>query len=441
MNTSAIASEELAENQQTPKNVRDHLHEESRFWTEPREELNKKQLHTIRHKLDQKWFLWYLSEEKRGLTWNDRLRPVHPVTTIEQFWALYAYVKRPSHLPTTTGYAFFCDGLSPKHNNTEENASEGQLIMSIRNTAKMTKKDVHLQLNDYWKRLIIALAGVQFNDYQDHICGAMVILDHYSNDLSLWVRNASDDIMQELENRFRAIVSLNGEPVTWPVSYVKHPADITPVLQIYGVNQKHFSSDTIFNLVCSFGDCLKILFPVPNNGMCLIQMRNEMDSRNVIDRLNGCPGVGKPLLFMPWRKTAIDEPAVSDIYTLPDGSQSFVCYVDSPLLRFSDPLFANKNKIVGPTHQLHFFNAPQNITTRHLRKMFEDVHIKPKYVQISNKTQRNCSGFVTFNNTEEAVTALMQCNHTKIEVPHVKLPYILKLCFAHDPSPLEQRQR
>lgn len=101
---------------------------------------------------------------------------------------------------------------------------------------------------------------------------------------------------------------------------------------------------------------------------------------------------------------------------------------------------------------LHFFNTPPQVTESELIQVFKDYDVvPPKAVKLfPMKSERSSSGLLEFENTMEAVAAVMACNHAAIESPGVyccnvsrivvdviddvvsgtKFPFIMKLCFS-----------
>lgn len=68
---------------------------------------------------------------------------------------------------------------------------------------------------------------------------------------------------------------------------------------------------------------------------------------------------------------------------------------------------------------LHFFNTPPQVTEAELIQVFKDYDVvPPKAVKLfPMKSERSSSGLLEFENTMEAVAAVMACNHAAIESP------------------------
>ena len=76
------------------------------------------------------------SEEKQETTtttphpYENSIKSISTVKTVEQFWSTYNYLKRPNDLSSTTDYHFFRDGIKPTWEDPK-NAKGGKWIVSI----------------------------------------------------------------------------------------------------------------------------------------------------------------------------------------------------------------------------------------------------------------------------------------------------------------------
>jgi hypothetical protein len=61
--------------------------------------------------------------------YENSIKTISTVKTIEQFWSTYNYLKRPNDLSSTTDYHFFRDGIKPTWEDPK-NAKGGKWIVS-----------------------------------------------------------------------------------------------------------------------------------------------------------------------------------------------------------------------------------------------------------------------------------------------------------------------
>lgn len=143
------------------------------------------------------------------------------------------------------------------------------------------------------------------------------------------------------------------------------------------------------------------------------------------------------ILFCSYSKQAFLAD-VSMPYDLPDGTPSFKSYVNSKNNRFLNSDMASKNRLQPPCKVLHFYNTPPGLTEEDLRKVFEengtafpaevrllqnksmtndkrkkecDPPISHFYFLLLNSGEKSSSGHLEFSTLQEAVEALVICNH------------------------------
>jgi len=131
--------------------------------------------------------------------YENSIKTISTVNTIEQFWSTYNYLKRPNDLSSTTDYHFFRDGIKPTWEDSK-NAKGGKWI--IRLPKGLASR--------YWEEVVLALIGGQFPGIPDgEICG-MVISIRYSEDiLGIWNRTAADrDMVDRLREAVKKVLQL-----------------------------------------------------------------------------------------------------------------------------------------------------------------------------------------------------------------------------------------
>ncbi|VDP13188.1 unnamed protein product [Soboliphyme baturini] len=205
-----------------------------------------------------------------------------------------------------------------------------------------------------------------------------------------------------------------------------------PVVMVYGIDQEKWNCDKLFNLMCLYGNVLRIKFMKSKVDTAMVQMGDAQQMQAAIDFLHGTAVFDTK----PSKQTSLHD--IRDPFDLPDGSPSFRDYTRSRNQRFSTAEAASRNRIVRPTKVLHWFNAPG------------DALAPEKIVIFPMKSDRSSSGIIEFDTVEHAVEALIKCNHTPVESPCKprcvlfvfqsslrtdvflvgKIPYIFKLAFA-----------
>ncbi|CAG9856177.1 unnamed protein product [Phyllotreta striolata] len=231
------------------------------------------------------------------------------------------------------------------------------------------------------------------------------------------------------------------------------------VLMVYGLDPLRTNADKLFNLMCLYGNVARIKFLKSKEGTAMVQMGDSVAVERCVQNLNnvtvGVTGAvplthrsstGEPKqeedggVAAPPREHKLQlafskQPYLSEVtnpYPLPDKSPSYKLYINNKNNRFMNPAMASKNRIQPPSKILHFFNTPPQVTEEELFQVFKDYDVvPPKAVKLfPMKSERSSSGLLEFENTTEAVAAVMACNHAAIESPGMKFPFIMKLCFS-----------
>lgn len=63
--------------------------------------------------------------------YENSIKTIASVSTVEEFWATYDFLKRPNDLPTTTDYHFFRDGIKPTWEGESARVATGPLCMKL----------------------------------------------------------------------------------------------------------------------------------------------------------------------------------------------------------------------------------------------------------------------------------------------------------------------
>ncbi|KHJ42705.1 hnRNP-L/PTB/hephaestus splicing factor family protein [Trichuris suis] len=203
------------------------------------------------------------------------------------------------------------------------------------------------------------------------------------------------------------------------------------VVMIYGLDTEMVNCDRLFNLLCLYGNVIKIKFLKSKSDTCMVQMGDGRSADRVIEHLQKATIFKNKIHIVVSRQSQLNE--VRDPATMPDGSSSFKDYTGYRFQRFTSPEIATKNRIIQPQKFLYFFNAPPDVTEQRLTELFETANApKPTHVKIFSKREmvKNSAGIIEFEDEVAATEALMLCNHTNMECKDSKSPFVLKLCFA-----------
>ncbi|XP_055944686.1 heterogeneous nuclear ribonucleoprotein L-like [Argiope bruennichi] len=204
------------------------------------------------------------------------------------------------------------------------------------------------------------------------------------------------------------------------------------VMMAYGLNHEKMNCDKLFNILCLYGNIVRIKFLKSKEGCAMIQMGDPISVERAVSNLNGSVFFDSKLQLGFSKQAFLND--VPQPFTLPDGTPSFKDYMGNRNNRFTNPEAASKNRILPPSKMLHFFNAPFGISEDEMKKVFEDKDVTPpssvKLFTSKNKSERSSSGLIEFATINQSLEGLAVCNHVPIPNPSGKFPYILKLCFS-----------
>lgn len=202
------------------------------------------------------------------------------------------------------------------------------------------------------------------------------------------------------------------------------------VLMVYDMDKNRMNPDRLFNILCQYGNIVRIKFLKSKEGCAMVQMEDNIACERVLNHLNSLEFFGSLMQLSYSKQPYLNE--VQQPHKLPDGTSSFSDFTRNRNNRFLDPAKASKNRIQGPSRTLHFYNMPPGMSTEDINELFVNQDLAPPetVTMFPARSERSCSGLLEFNTVAEAMEGLAVVNH--IGVPHAnsKFPYTLKLCFS-----------
>ncbi|KAF4120467.1 translation initiation factor 4E [Geosmithia morbida] len=140
------------------------------------------------HALRDEWTFWYrppISKAHGFIEYEHTLHPVATARTVEDFWSVYAHLKRPSSLPVVSDYHLFKKDVRPIWED-DINRKGGKWVVRM-------KKGVADRL---WEDLLLALVGDQFGDAGEDVCGAVLSVRNGEDILSIWTRTDGGRVLK-----------------------------------------------------------------------------------------------------------------------------------------------------------------------------------------------------------------------------------------------------
>ncbi|XP_063958069.1 heterogeneous nuclear ribonucleoprotein L-like isoform X2 [Lytechinus pictus] len=206
-----------------------------------------------------------------------------------------------------------------------------------------------------------------------------------------------------------------------------------PVIMVYNMNPNQMNCDKLFNLLCLYGNVMKIKFMKSKPGCAMAEMSDALSVERAITNLSNIEFFGSAVQLSFSKQSSV---ALSQVPgELHDGTPSCVDYTKSRNNRFRNKEAASKNRIQQPSKVLHFFNAHPESTPQTIKQVFinaganEPIAVK----MFDQKSDRSRTGLAEWADRASAVEALCVANHHNMENPGGKWPYIFKLCFSNSP--------
>mmetsp|Transcript_17039 Transcript_17039/g.27673 ORF Transcript_17039/g.27673 Transcript_17039/m.27673 type:complete len:255 (+) Transcript_17039:67-831(+) len=131
--------------------------------------------------------------------YENSIKPINTVRTVEEFWATYNYLKRPNDLSSTTDYHFFRDGIKPTWEDPA-NAKGGKWIVRLPKGLA----------SRYWEEVVLAMIGGQFAGVPDgEICGLVISIRFSEDILGVWNKTANDrDMVERIRETIKKVLQL-----------------------------------------------------------------------------------------------------------------------------------------------------------------------------------------------------------------------------------------
>lgn len=152
------------------------------------------------HPLQNQWTLWYDAKRQQPPSatdpadWANTLMEVKSFSTVEEFWGLYTFLKKPSSLEVGSSYNFFKKGVKPAWEDPHC-ANGGKWVISLQG-------DELAQLDKLWEMLLLALIGERYEE-GNNIVGA-VLSKRRDVKLAIWVNHsASNETILAIGNAIR----------------------------------------------------------------------------------------------------------------------------------------------------------------------------------------------------------------------------------------------
>ncbi|XP_041975949.1 eukaryotic translation initiation factor 4E1-like [Aricia agestis] len=158
----------------------------------------------IKHPLKTSWSFWMFTNTNKK-DWEENLVKLTVFDTVEDYWRLYHWMKRPSELVFGQDYAVFRGDITPMWEHPA-NRRGGRMILNFEK-----KRNMQVDMDTAWMLVILMMIGENF-DNSDAICGAVVNVRAKSK-IGVWITDRNEaaiiEVGQKLKNQLGLTTKIN----------------------------------------------------------------------------------------------------------------------------------------------------------------------------------------------------------------------------------------
>ncbi|KAF7635590.1 Pept_C1 domain-containing protein [Meloidogyne graminicola] len=168
-------------------------------------------LHSDEHPLEHSYIFSYFMRPQGKFDPEDYaifVQPVARISSVEQFWLIYRFIKRPSDLNEKVDFHLFKEGIKPVWEDPA-NRNGGKWILRL-------KKGLSSRI---WENLLLAMIGEQFL-VGGEVVGAVCSVRNQEDIISLWNRSSnSSPVTNRIRDTLRRVLNL---PANAILEYKRH---------------------------------------------------------------------------------------------------------------------------------------------------------------------------------------------------------------------------
>ena len=156
-------------------------------------------------KLENKFVFWYhiINNTPSDQDYKAQIKKLAQFDTLENFWAIFQYLKKPDDIKQPIEFQLFKEGIAPMWED-DQNKNGGRIALKLRKEYS----------NLVWEELVFAFIGSYFaKEIKDEINGLVINCKKDFNTLQIWTKSFSDEVTSGIEKNIREILSIPKEVV------------------------------------------------------------------------------------------------------------------------------------------------------------------------------------------------------------------------------------
>ena len=155
-------------------------------------------------KLQNKFVFWYhIINTSYDQDYKAQIKKLAQFETLEDFWAIFQYLKKPDDCKQPIEFQLFKEGIAPMWED-ENNKNGGRIALKLRKEFS----------NLVWEELVFAFIGGYFaKEIKDEINGLVINCKKDFNTLQIWTKSFNEEVTSGIEKNIREILSIPKEVV------------------------------------------------------------------------------------------------------------------------------------------------------------------------------------------------------------------------------------
>jgi len=169
-------------------------------------------------KLSNKFDFWYhIIDTSSDQDYKAQIKKLAQFETLEDFWAIFQYLKKPDDFKQPIEIQLFKDGITPMWED-ENNKNGGRISLKLRKEYS----------NLVWEELIFAFIGGYFDkEIKEEINGLVMNCKKDFNTLQIWTKNFNNEVNKGIEKNIRELLNIPKEVILeikpFNIQYKEHP--------------------------------------------------------------------------------------------------------------------------------------------------------------------------------------------------------------------------
>jgi len=155
-------------------------------------------------KLENKFVFWYhIINNSIDQDYKAQIKKLASFDTLENFWAIFQYLKKPDDIKQPIEFQLFKEGIAPMWED-EKNKNGGRIALKLRKEYS----------NLVWEELVFAFIGGYLpKEIKDEINGLVINCKKDFNTLQIWTKTFNEEVISGIEKNIREILCIPKEVV------------------------------------------------------------------------------------------------------------------------------------------------------------------------------------------------------------------------------------